>query len=55
MAKLGHIIYNGRKPLIHTREDIAVLVKAYNLAVDKINNLEERIMKLEREANNAKQ
>lgn len=49
MKKLEHIYYNGSRCLIHTREDLAVLVKAYNIAVDRINHLEERISKLESE------
>ena len=49
MKKLEHIFYTGDKCLIHTRNDIAVLVQAYNLAVDRINYLEERINKLEKE------
>ena len=50
MKKLEHIFYTGDRPLIHTRADIAVLVKAYNIAVDRINYLEERISKLEKGA-----
>lgn len=49
MTKLNPIIYNGDKKLIHTREDIRVLVQAYNAAVQKINQLEDRVKKLERE------
>ena len=49
MTKLNPIVYNGDKKLIHTRDDIRVLVQAYNAAVQKINQLEDRVKKLERE------
>ena len=43
---LRHITYNGNTSLMHTRQDIAVLVKAYNLMVDEINLLREEIRRL---------
>lgn len=46
--KLQRIIYNGNVALFHAREDICVLVNAYNLAVEKINQLEDRVAYLER-------
>ena len=49
MTKLNPIVYNGNWSLIHTREDIRVLVNAYNAAVQKINQLEDRVKKLEQE------
>ena len=49
MSKLCPIEYNGKRNLIHTRDDIRVLVQAYNAAVKKINQLEDRVKKLEQE------
>lgn len=47
MTKLNPIEYNGNRNLIHARDDIRVLVHAYNAAVKKINQLEDRVKKLE--------
>lgn len=48
MTKLNPIVYNHEKKLLHTREDIRVLVQAFNAAALKINSLEDRVRKLER-------
>ena len=44
---LRYITYNGNTSLIHTRQDIAILVKAYNLMVDEVNLLRKELQKLE--------
>ena len=49
MTELKPIVYNGDRNLLHARNDIYVLVQAYNAAVKKINQLEDRVKKLERE------
>ena len=46
--KLQPIIYVGNIALFHAREDFCRLVDAYNLAVEKINELEDRVAYLER-------
>lgn len=55
MTKLNPIVYNGERKLLHTRDDIRVLVQAYNAAISKINQLEDRVKKLERRASNEQQ
>lgn len=50
MTELNLIEYNGERKLLHVREDIRVLVQSYNAAVRKINQLEDRVKKLEQEA-----
>lgn len=54
MTKLKPIIYNGDRYFAHTRDDIKVLVTAYNLAVQTINELTDRVKKLESEVLNGK-